>query len=117
MCELGMKLIMSPPPLQDTKLGLQWLQPLVDAGEPDALARLGELYMEGVFLPRDEKLALKVLLRAAQARDSRAILTLSKLALRSPALFPATTRPIDLVRDSAQLGSLEAQLLLADIYL
>jgi TPR repeat protein len=54
---------------KDEKLAAHWIHEAADAGCPAAIAALGDLYANGVGVPRDEQKAVELIQRAAKKKD------------------------------------------------
>lgn len=51
-------------------------------GQPDAMADLGFFYENGIYVPKDEKIALDYYKKAIQMKNSRAMNNLASFYLK-----------------------------------
>ncbi|WP_010654575.1 SEL1-like repeat protein [Fluoribacter dumoffii] len=95
------------------KLGLIWLNKSVANGNPQAITRLGELYLEGKLVEKDEKKAEELLKKAAEQGFAPALVGLGELALEQNQKDQA----LKWFNQAANQHNDEAYLDLAHIYL
>ncbi|MGL5741628.1 MAG: SEL1-like repeat protein [Legionella sp.] len=67
----------------NNKLGLIWLNKAVASGNPQAVTKLGSLYIEGKLVEKDEHKGLDLLTQAAAQGFAPAMVALGKLALEN----------------------------------
>ncbi|MBI2787025.1 MAG: SEL1-like repeat protein [Legionella longbeachae] len=95
------------------KLGLIWLNKSITNGNPQALTKLGELYLEGRLVNKDETKGMDLLNQAASKGFAPAMVALGKLALDQNQKEQA----IEWFKKASNYQNDEAYLDLAHVYL
>jgi len=108
--ELGLKYALA----RDMEKSSEYFRLAADKNYAPAIHALGECYMEGKGVPRDEAKGLKFLREAAAAKDSGAMNRLGAYLARVDSARPLSTRKEDfqeafkLLSDSCAMGDLDS---------
>ncbi|HEY4203190.1 MAG TPA: hypothetical protein VGM83_21765 [Devosiaceae bacterium] len=91
---------------------IDFLRKGADAGQSDAMARLGDAYMCGVEVPRDPQAATQWYDKAAAAGNVPTIVLLGQTALKAG----DKSTYFDDIKQAAEAGDAESMILLSDAY-
>jgi enhanced entry protein EnhC len=97
----------------NTKLGLIWLNKSVAGGNPQALTKLGSLYLQGKLVSQDSNKGLDLLNQAAAQQYAPAMVALGTQAVEQN----DTQKAMDWFNKAANLNNPQAYLQLAHRYL
>ncbi|QRF54353.1 sel1 repeat family protein (plasmid) [Rhizobium rosettiformans] len=88
---------------------------LADAGDADALVRLGEIYRDGIIVPADLPRSLEFFKAAEESGSSRAWRRVAEAALRGFGEDADPDKAVSILRAEIDKGNLDASIYLADI--
>ena len=115
---LGQALIDGNELPADVSGGLDILTRGAEAGNAEALNRLGQVYRMGASgIPRDEKKALDLFERAAAAGSASALMPLADMHLNGEGTVASGAEAIEYYRQASAAGMKRAVVRMSDVYL